>query len=185
MRRKRQKEREVWAAEPKRKIRSQQKLMYQLANRATNQPVRMPSACSLCLLRFDVGYRKNLQRIVQELSETIFGAALSRPRRRISSLCRSSFLGPSSLTDLRFPFELSRSHRRLVDAGQSPCCGKTLTSVLASPEERFSRNPRFSRCRNRRRHIVTNRLQIGHQQAFRVVFEGDLLDLWNRGKSAD
>jgi hypothetical protein len=30
---------------------------------------------------------------VQELTETIFGAALSRPQRPISSLCRSSFFG--------------------------------------------------------------------------------------------
>ncbi len=59
-----------------------------------NQPVRIPSACALDLFRFDVGYRENLRRIVQELTETIFGAALSRPQRPISSLCRSSFSAP-------------------------------------------------------------------------------------------
>jgi len=88
----------------KRKIRSQQKLAYQLASRAANQPVRIPSACALDLLRFDVGYRKNLRRIVQELTETIFGAALSRPQRPISRLCRSSF--SASL----FPNRLAVSH---------------------------------------------------------------------------
>jgi hypothetical protein len=40
----------------KRKIRSQQKLTYRLASRATNQPVQIRSACALDLLRFDVGY---------------------------------------------------------------------------------------------------------------------------------
>ena len=80
--------------------------------------MRIPSACALDLLRFDVGYGKNLRRIVQELTETIFGAALSRPHRPISSLCRNSFSARlSSLTDVRFPFELSWSHRLLVDAG--------------------------------------------------------------------
>jgi hypothetical protein len=80
--------------------------------------VRIPSACALDLLRFDVGYRKNLLRVVQELTETIFGVALSRPQRPISSLCRNSCSAPfSSLTDMRFPFELSWSHRLLVDAG--------------------------------------------------------------------
>ena len=82
--------------------------------------MRIPSACALDLLRFDVGYRENLRRIVrrvQELTETIFGAALSRPQCPISSLCRSSFSAPLFRTDLRFPFELSWSHRRLVDAG--------------------------------------------------------------------
>jgi hypothetical protein len=53
---------------------------------------------------------------VQELTETIFGAALSRPQRPISSLCRSSFSIPLFRTGLRFPFELSWSHRLLVDA---------------------------------------------------------------------
>jgi hypothetical protein len=47
----------------------------------------------------------------------------------------------SSLTDMRFPFELGWSHRLLVDAGQSCYCRKTLTSVLAPLEERLSRNP--------------------------------------------
>jgi hypothetical protein len=79
----------------KRKIRSQQKLTYQPASRAANQPVRIPSACALDLLRFDVGYRKNLWRIVQELTETIFGSALSRPQSPISSLCRNSCSAPS------------------------------------------------------------------------------------------
>ena len=74
----------------KRKIRSQQKLTYQLANRATNQPVRIPSASALDLLRVDVGCRKNLRRIVRKLTVTTFGAALSRPRIPISSLCRNS-----------------------------------------------------------------------------------------------
>jgi hypothetical protein len=74
----------------KRKIRSQQKLTWQLASKTANQPVRIPRACALDLLCFDVGYRKNLRQIVQELAETIFGAALLRPRRPISSLCRNS-----------------------------------------------------------------------------------------------
>ena len=79
----------------KRKIRSQQKLTYQLASKAANQPVRIPSACALDLLRFDIGYRKNLLWIVQELTETIFGVALSRPQSPISSLCRNSCSAPS------------------------------------------------------------------------------------------
>src|SRR5258708_22679115 len=102
----------------KRKIRSQQKLTYQLASKAASQPVRIRRACALDLLRFDVGYRKNLRRIVQELAETIFGGALSRVQRPISSLCRNSCSAPfSSLTDMRFPLELSWSHRLLVDVG--------------------------------------------------------------------
>jgi len=48
--------------------------------------------------------------------------------------------GPlSSLTDMRFPFKLSWSHRLLVDVGTIAYCRKTLTSR----EERFSRNFRF------------------------------------------
>jgi hypothetical protein len=94
----------------------------------------------LDLFRFDVGYRENLRRRivrrglphyrtgvcclrchlhsspVQELTEIIFGAALSRPQRPISSLCRSSFSVPLFRTCLRFPFELSWSHRLLLDA---------------------------------------------------------------------
>ena len=52
--------------------------------------------------------------------------------------------GPlSSLTDIRFPFKLSWSHRLLVNVGTIGYCRKTLAFVLASREERFSRNLRF------------------------------------------
>jgi hypothetical protein len=44
----------------------------------------------------------------------------------------------SSLTDMRFPFELGWSHRLLVDAGAITLLQENLTSVLASREERVS-----------------------------------------------
>ena len=116
----------------------------QLASKTANQPVRIPSACALDLLCFDVGYRKNLRRIVHELAETIFGGALSRAQRPISSLCRNSCSAPfSSLTDMRFPFELSWSHRLLVDAGTITLLQETLPLFWHHLRNGFSRNLRF------------------------------------------